>query len=62
MGGRDTSQLKTDERATELIKSLQNATAAGEMGKAQDYQRILFAGIQNGTLYVSDRDMNMLQL
>lgn len=60
MGGRDTSNLQTDKRADDLIRILQEATAAGEMGKAQDYQRLLFTGIQNGSLYVSDRDMSQL--
>lgn len=60
MGGRDTSNLQTDKRADDLIRILQEATAAGEMGKAQDYQRLLFTGIQNGSLYVSDQDMSQL--
>lgn len=60
MGGRDTSNLQTDKRADELIRALQEATANGEMGKAQDYQRLLFTGIQNGSLYVSDQDMSQL--
>lgn len=60
MGGRDTSNLQTDKRADDLIRTLQEATANGEMGKAQDYQRLLFTGIQNGSLYVSDRDMSQL--
>ena len=60
MGGRDTSNLQTDKRADDLIRVLQEATANGEMGKAQDYQRLLFTGIQNGSLYVSDRDMSQL--
>ena len=62
MGGRDTTNLRTSERATELIDTLRQATAAGEMGKAQDYQRILFTGIQNGSFYVSDRDMSQLNI
>lgn len=60
MGGRDTSNLQTSKRADDLIRVLQEATANGEMGKAQDYQRLLFTGIQNGSLYVSDRDMSQL--
>lgn len=60
MGGRDTSNLQTDKRADDLIRTLQEATANGEMGKAQDYQRLLFTGIQNGSLYVSDQDMSQL--
>ena len=60
MGGRDTGNLQTDKRADDLIRTLQEATANGEMGKAQDYQRLLFTGIQNGSLYVSDQDMSQL--
>lgn len=60
MGGRNTSNLQTSKRADDLIRVLQEATANGEMGKAQDYQRLLFTGIQNGSLYVSDRDMSQL--
>lgn len=60
MGGRDTSNLQTSKRADDLIRTLQEATANGEMGKAQDYQRLLFTGIQNGSLYVSDQDMSQL--